>query len=99
MIVNHRVGKRKWAPAYFGTPEHHIPALHKEVKQAFLLADDDRQPLSAQRAGDSVIVELPAITPDPCHTVVVLKIEGEPIITQADMHQASNLLQLAVARR
>jgi alpha-L-fucosidase len=65
-----------------------VPGLSNEVTKAYLLADQDAGPLKTSRAGEDVVVEVPAQALDPIDTVVVLQIAGEPQITAGDVKQA-----------
>ena len=58
-----------------------VPGLKTNVVQAHLLADAQHKPLSVTRAGEQdVAVALPGEPADPADTVVVLEIEGEPVV-------------------
>jgi alpha-L-fucosidase len=51
-----------------------VPGLKNRVEQAYLLAD--RTSLEPRRQDEGVIVSLPAASPDPINSVVVLKVDG-----------------------
>ena len=67
-----------------------VPALHNDVKKAYLLADAGRAKLETKRAEDDVIVSLSGDAPDPWDSIVVLEIDGEPAVTQGDVRQAED---------
>jgi len=55
-----------------------VPGLDNEVKKAYLLADGTA--LEAVRDGSKLVVSVPEKPIDPIDTVVVLEIEGEPVV-------------------
>ncbi len=56
----------------------HLPGLVNQPRKAFLL--DGRTKLAVIRAADGVNIQLPAALPDPIASVVVLDIQGSPMI-------------------
>jgi alpha-L-fucosidase len=54
-----------------------LPGLRTAVKKAYLLADRGKA-LDVRRAGQDVVVGLPARAPDPDDTVVALECDGAP---------------------
>jgi alpha-L-fucosidase len=63
----------------------HVP-LQNPVTQAALLAAPNLKIEVTQRPNE-LVVHLPAVTPDPAATVVALRIEGEPKVTQPEVLQ------------
>ena len=51
-----------------------VPGLKNAIRRAYLLAD--HTPLEARRQDADAIVSLPAASPDPINSVVVLKVDG-----------------------
>ncbi len=83
------------------TGELVLPGLGSPAKRAFLLAAPD-QPLAVRRVGTSVHVALPVKAPDPIATVIVLEVEGAPIVYKtpvitAEADQFVTGLEVAVA--
>ncbi len=74
-----------------------VPALANDVKKAYFLADKS-PPLEISRMAEDVVIRVPATAPDAINTVVVLEIEGDPIVSQADVRQAADLSINLVAR-
>ena len=56
-----------------------LPGLKTEVKKAYLLTGPGR-PLSVRRAGKDVLVTLPERERDPAATVVVVELQGQPVV-------------------
>ncbi len=56
-----------------------LPGLQTDVKKAYLLVDKTKA-LPFRRAGQDVVVTLPARASDPDATVVVVELEGEPVV-------------------
>jgi len=63
-----------------------VPGLENEVKKAYLLADG--KSLDAARDGSKVVVSVPEKPLDPIDTVVVLEIEGKPVVGEVTATQA-----------
>jgi len=61
------------------TGELVLPGLGSPPTRAFLLGAPE-QPLAVRRVGTAVCVALPEEAPDPIATVVVLEIEGAPVV-------------------
>ena len=59
-----------------------IPGLKNKIQTAYLLADPDRRALEVRGGSDGPIVHLPSERPDPINSVVVLEIEGEPMVAE-----------------
>ncbi len=71
----------QWPPAQGTRPgELRVPGLKNMVHSAKLLADSSVN-LKTRRDGDDVIVTLPATAPDPVASVVVLTLDGAPMVT------------------
>ena len=65
----------KWPRDSFALPHFKNP-----VKQAYLLADPERQPLNLRTAKDStVLVALPRTPPNPVANVIVVEIDGNQV--------------------
>jgi alpha-L-fucosidase len=75
-----------------------VPALQNEVRRAYLLADRSKTKLTATKDGNNVIIDLPDDAPTAYDSVVVLEIEGEPVVTQADVPQAADRTITLLAR-
>jgi alpha-L-fucosidase len=71
-----------------GSGQLEVPGLNNEVTHAYLLSDDARTPLAADRYEDGVLVAVPPRAPDEPDSVVVLEIEGEPDVTPMPLMQA-----------
>jgi alpha-L-fucosidase len=56
-----------------------LPGLKTDVKKAYLLTGPGR-PLAVRRAGKDVIVTLPERERDPAATVVVVELQGPPVV-------------------
>jgi alpha-L-fucosidase len=57
-----------------------LPPFKNPVKQAYFLADPERQPLELQTAKDgAVLVAIPRTQPNPVANVICVEIEGETI--------------------
>ncbi len=65
-----------------------LPGLGNKPIRAYLLADpnQDDQPLT--RNQDALIITLPAQAPDPVNSIVVLDIEGDPIVYKSPVIEA-----------
>ncbi|HSW46866.1 MAG TPA: alpha-L-fucosidase [Phycisphaerae bacterium] len=59
-----------------------IRHLKNKVNNAYLLADPWRRPLSLDPCHCGVTVQLPDDRPDPVNTVVVLEIDGPPLVDE-----------------
>jgi alpha-L-fucosidase len=57
-----------------------VPRLKNKVVKAYLLADPTRAALKVAENTDGVAVELPAAAPDKIASVVVLEIDGKPVV-------------------
>ncbi len=55
-----------------------VPGLKNLVASAYLLTEPSKR-LSTRRDGDDVLVSVPAETPDPTASVVVLRLDGAPV--------------------
>ena len=66
----------------FNWPEAklHVPRVASKIKKAYFLMDEKRSPLSVLQSEDEVSISLPDQAADPIDTVIVLEIEGKPII-------------------
>ena len=53
-----------------------VPSLQAEVEEIHLLADTDQKLSSSFKDGD-LLIDLPAVMPDPVNTVIVLKCKGD----------------------
>lgn len=60
-----------------------LPGLGSQPIRAFLLSDPDQNELPVQNSTDAVAITLPEEQPDPWNSVVVLDIEGEPVVYEA----------------
>ncbi|MBN2309947.1 MAG: alpha-L-fucosidase, partial [Candidatus Hydrogenedentes bacterium] len=67
-----------------------VPGLLNPVRKAYLLADPDRAALATERAGEDVVVAVPAEAPDAIASVVVLAIEGEPEVVVRPIAQGED---------
>lgn len=67
-----------------------LRGLASKVTTAYLLADKDKKPLAVARDGASLSVTLPERPADDAPRVVVLEIEGEPIVEKASAAQAAD---------
>lgn len=56
-----------------------LPGLGNTVRRAYLLADSDQR-VAARRSGTDVRLTLPSIGPDEHCPVVVVEIEGQPVV-------------------
>jgi len=65
-----------------------VPGLKNAVKSARLLAGD--QSLKSGKAGEDVVVAVPASAPDAISSTVVLTIRGEPDVTALVIGQAAD---------
>jgi len=65
-----------------------VPGLGSKPIRAYLLADPDQQELKVTRHRDALSISLPAQPLDPWNTVVVLDIEGEPVVYDAPVISA-----------
>lgn len=66
----------------FDWPQAHelaLPGLGNTVRRAFVLAHPDA-PLAVRSADTAVHVQLPAAAPDPIATVVVVEVDGAPLV-------------------
>ncbi len=59
-----------------------VPGVGSEPRRAFLLAEPDK-PLALERRGSDLRIALPAQAPDPVCSVVVLEVEGKPVVYRA----------------
>lgn len=75
-----------------------VPGLQNDVQRAYLLAHPDQEGVAAKREAENVILTLPDVTPDPWDTVIVLEIDGDPLVTQADVRQAEDRTITLLAR-
>ena len=57
-----------------------VPGLKNRAVKAYLLADKDQNVLRLAPRGDSLAIDVPAQRPDPIASVVVLEIEGRPVV-------------------
>ncbi len=57
-----------------------VPGIFNEAKQAYLLADRQKNPLPVHREEDAIIINVPIYSPDPHNSAVVLDIAGKPDI-------------------
>jgi alpha-L-fucosidase len=55
-----------------------VPGLNNPVAKAYLLSDPSHPPLSTSHDDAALTVTVPAATPDPADSVVVLEIDGAP---------------------
>jgi len=53
-----------------------LPGLYNKPRKAFLLADPKQAALNAARREDSLVIGIPAASPDPSDAVVVLDVAG-----------------------
>jgi alpha-L-fucosidase len=67
-----------------------VPGLGNKVQAAYLLADSEKRPLTTTRDDDDLTIEVPDAAPDKIDTVVVVEIQGEPIVTAGDIKQADD---------
>jgi alpha-L-fucosidase len=67
-----------------------VPGLKNDFGKASLLAGPPDATLQAVRAGENVVIGLPADAPDPVDTVVVLEISGEPKVIAPAVAQAAD---------
>ena len=67
-----------------------VPGLQSKVEKAYLLADSNKNALTVTRSGDNVAITLPTEALDPIDTVVVLKIDGEPVVVEPAVAQADD---------
>jgi alpha-L-fucosidase len=61
-----------------------VPLSNKATK-AWMLADPDKKALSLESKDDRILVHVPAKGTDPVVSVVVLKIEGEPVCSYTSL--------------
>jgi alpha-L-fucosidase len=78
-----------------------LPGIGNEPRRAFLLAKSSL--LSVQRSGSDLRIVLPPTPPDPVCSVVVLEVEGKPIVYRApEIRAASEIfvrpLEVAISR-
>lgn len=57
-----------------------VPGLKNLVHTAYLLNDEKKTPLSWKRDGADVLVNVPAAAPDEVASVVVLRLDGAPVV-------------------
>ncbi|MGH7455789.1 MAG: alpha-L-fucosidase, partial [bacterium] len=57
-----------------------VPGIFNQAKQAYLLADQQKNPLLVNREEDALVVNVLIQAPDPHNSVVVLDIAGKPDI-------------------
>ena len=55
-----------------------IPAKSMQARQAYLLADAQRKPLTIEQTPDGLVIHLPANAPDPIASVVAIEIQTKP---------------------
>ncbi len=68
----------------FGWPKDgqlRVPGLKNLVHTAYLLSDEKKTPLGWKRDGADVLVSVPAVAPDEVASVVVLRLDGAPVVT------------------
>lgn len=58
-----------------------VSGILNQAKQAFLLKDATRAPLSVNRQEDALVIALPSKAPDPINSVVVLDVVGKVDVT------------------
>ncbi|MBF8294656.1 MAG: hypothetical protein HW389_1201 [Bacteroidetes bacterium] len=58
-----------------------VPGILNEPKQAFLLADKEQLHLLVRRQEDALVIDVPAIAPDPNNSVVVVDVRGGVDVT------------------
>jgi alpha-L-fucosidase len=58
-----------------------VPGLKNLVHTAYLLGDEKKTPLGWKRDGADVLVSVPAVAPDEIASVVVLRLDGAPVVT------------------
>lgn len=57
-----------------------VSAISNKAKQAFLLSDPDRTNLNVVRDEDALVISVPETAPDSMNSVIVLDIEGKPMV-------------------
>jgi len=60
-----------------------LPGLKSEVTGAYLLADEKKRPVATRADKTGVVVNLPERLPDDAVSVVVIEVEGAPIVDAA----------------
>jgi alpha-L-fucosidase len=64
-----------------------VPGLKNAAQRAYILADRGQQPLAMQSSAEGLTVSLPAASPDPVCSTVVLRVKGPLEITRAGLAQ------------
>jgi alpha-L-fucosidase len=72
------------------TKEAALPGLKNKVTAAYLLADKDRQRLPVKTDDTGHTIQLPAVLPGESPVVVVVEIEGEPVVEKFTAAQAAD---------
>jgi alpha-L-fucosidase len=67
-----------------------VPGLRNRVKDAYLLADRAKSPLTVTRTADEVRIAVPQTAPDKIASVVVLDIDGPAIVAPVPIRQAAD---------
>jgi alpha-L-fucosidase len=57
-----------------------VNAISNKAKQAFLLSDPGKTKLNVARDEDALVISIPETAPDSMNSIVVLDIEGKPVI-------------------
>ncbi|MEA3420607.1 MAG: alpha-L-fucosidase [Acidobacteriota bacterium] len=58
-----------------------VPGINNQTRTAYLLSDPEKNPLEVTRREDALVITIPEAAPDNINSVVVLDIEGKPVIT------------------
>jgi alpha-L-fucosidase len=66
--------------AWPGDGQLRVPGLKNLIHSAYLLADPKKTPLAWRRDGTDILVNVPKQAPDERAGVVVLKLDGEPVV-------------------
>jgi alpha-L-fucosidase len=64
-----------------------VPGLKTEVRRAYMLGEKSKS-LRVDRASDGVLIRLPEFAPDPVASVVVVELNGKPVVETMPVRQA-----------
>ena len=66
-----------------------IPGLHNSIRKVYALADETQQEIPYKKAGASVVLDLTGVKQTDYATVLVMKIEGEPVVYDSPIIEAN----------
>jgi alpha-L-fucosidase len=67
-----------------------VPGIYNKPVKAFLLSDNEENPLKVKRKEDALIIKVPIAAPDPINSVVVMDIVGKPDVSEPPEILAEN---------